>query len=97
MSGYGLAADSEGFIYAVTGNSDNNGTTCNSSHNVAESVIKLSPDLTKLIDLFTPSNVSNLDMNDTDFGSGGVMVVPDQGGPVPHLLAAAARMAECSC
>jgi hypothetical protein len=91
MSGYGLAADSDGFIYAVTGNSDPSGTTYNSSHNVSESVIKLSPDLTKLVDLFTPSNVSDLDKGDLDFGSGGVLVVPEQSGPVPHLLAAAGK------
>ncbi len=91
MSGYGLAADKDGFIYAVTGNSDPAGTTYNSIHNVAESVIKLSPDLTKLVDFFTPANVAVLDENDTDFGSGGVMVAPDQSGSVPHVLAAAGK------
>jgi hypothetical protein len=91
MSGYGLATDSSGYIYAVTGNSDPKGTTYSSTRNIAESVVKISPDLTKLVDLFTPSNVSSLDQGDTDFGSGGVMVVPEQGGPVPHLLAAAGK------
>jgi hypothetical protein len=89
MSGYGLASDRNGFVYVVTGNSDFG--TYDSSRNLSESVIKLSPDLTSVVDLFTPSNVANLDHDDTDFGSGGVLVIPEQNGPQPHLLAAAGK------
>ncbi|MGH7002250.1 MAG: hypothetical protein ACREEA_12175, partial [Stellaceae bacterium] len=76
MSGYALAADQSGFIYAVTGNSDQSGTTYNISRNLAESVVKLRPDLTQVADFFTPSNVGALDQGDVDFGSGGVMALP---------------------
>jgi hypothetical protein len=40
-----------------------------------------------LADFFTPHDQNNLNVNDTDLGSGGVVILPDQsgGGPV-HLL-----------
>ena len=65
MSGYGPAADDEGNIYFITGNSDYSGTTYDGTTNIQESVVKLSPDLSKVIDLFTPSNRGNLDQADT--------------------------------
>jgi hypothetical protein len=91
MSGYGLAADDSGNIVFVTGNSDNSGTTYDGVTNIQESTIKVSSDLTAVVDLFTPSNWSSLDQGDTDFGSGGVMVLPDQPGSTPHLAVAAGK------
>jgi hypothetical protein len=44
-----------------------------------------------VLDLFTPSNVFFLDQGDRDFGAGGVLVLPDQPGPVPHLAVAAGK------
>ena len=58
---------------------------------IEESVIEVSPDLSTVLDLFTPSNVANLDEHDMDFGSGGVMVLPDQPGSIPHLAVAAGK------
>ncbi len=91
MSGYGPAADPDGNIYFVTGNSDYSGTTYDGSTNIQESVVKLAPDLSKVLDIFTPSNQGNLDQGDTDFGSGGAMLVPAQEGSTPHLVAAAGK------
>jgi hypothetical protein len=91
MSGYGLAADDSGNIVFVTGNSDYSGTTYDGVTNIQESVVKVSPDLSTVLDLFTPSNVASLDQSDTDFGSGGVMVLPDQPGSTPHLAVAAGK------
>jgi hypothetical protein len=91
MSGYGLAADDSGNILFVTGNSDYDGTDYDGVSNIQESVVKVSPDLTTLVDLFTPSNVGSLDQGDVDFGSGGVMVLPDQPGSTPHLAVAAGK------
>ncbi len=76
MSGYGVAADPAGDVYFVTGNSDYSGNTYNSATNLSESVVKVSSDLTQVLSFFTPSDVSELDIGDTDFGSGGVMLVP---------------------
>jgi hypothetical protein len=91
MSGYGLAADDSGNILFVTGNSDYSGTTYDGVSNIQESVIKVSSDLTTVLDLFTPSDQSNLDQGDTDFGSGGVLVLPDQPGSISHLAVAAGK------
>jgi hypothetical protein len=91
MSGYGLAADDSGNILFVTGNSDYSGTTYDGVTNVQESVVKVSPDLSSVLDLFTPSDQSQLEQYDADFGSGGVLVLPDQPGSVPHLAVAAGK------
>ena len=91
MSGYGLAADHAGNILFVTGNSDYSGTTYDGITNIQESVVKVSPTLTTVLDLFTPSNQSSLDQADADFGSGGVLVLPNQPGSIPHLAVAAGK------
>jgi hypothetical protein len=92
MSGYGPAADDAGNILFVTGNSDYSGTTYDGVTNIQESVVKVSSNLTTVLDLFTPSNQADLDNADADFGSGGVMVLPDQPGTVPHLAVAAGKV-----
>lgn len=91
MSGYGPAADDAGNILFVTGNSDYSGTTYDGISNIQESVVKVSPDLSTVLDVFTPSNQASLDATDQDFGSGGVMVLPDQPGSTPHLAVAAGK------
>lgn len=91
MSGYGLAADDSGNVLFVTGNSDFSGTTYDGVSNIQESVVKVSPDLTTVLDLFTPKNQASLDQTDADFGSGGVLVLPDQPGTTPHLAVAAGK------
>ena len=92
MSGYGLAADDSGNILFVTGNSDYSGTTYDGVSNIQESVVKVSPNLTTVLDLFTPSNQASLDQSDADFGSGGAMVLPDQTGSTPHLVVATGKV-----
>jgi hypothetical protein len=91
MSGYGPAADDSGNILFVTGNSDFSGTTYDGVTNIQESVVKVAPDLSSVLDLFTPSNWAALDEGDRDFGSGGVMVLPDQPGALPRLAVAAGK------
>jgi hypothetical protein len=91
MSGYAPAVDDSGNVVFVTGNSDYSGTTYDGVTNIQESVVKVSPDLTTVVDLFTPSNQSSLDQGDTDFGSGGALVLPDQSGSIPHLVTAAGK------
>jgi len=91
MSGYGLAADDLGNILGVTGNSDFSGTTYDGVTNIQESAVKVSSDLSTVLDLFTPMDQSNLDKTDADFGSGGIMVLPPQPGPIPRLAVAAGK------
>jgi outer membrane protein assembly factor BamB len=91
MSGYAPAVDDLGNILFVTGNSDPSGNTYDGVTNIQESVVKVYPALTAVKDLFTPSNQPSLDKNDEDFGSGGVLLLPDQPGSIPHLAAAAGK------
>lgn len=91
MSGYAPATDDSGNVLFVTGNSDPSGTTYDGVTNIQESVVKVSPNLTNVVDLFTPSNQATLDQEDGDFGSGGVLVLPDQPGSIPHLAVAAGK------
>ncbi|HVN69347.1 MAG TPA: hypothetical protein VMU38_06850 [Candidatus Binatia bacterium] len=88
MSGYGPAADSAGNVYFVTGNSDYSGNSYDPVNNVAESVVKVSGDLTQLLSVFTPSDESDLDESDADFGSGGVMLLPKSAARLPLAVAA---------
>jgi hypothetical protein len=91
MSGYGVAADLEGNLYFATGNSNPAYNTYTGTTNIQESAVKLSPTLKSVLDLFTPSNVFKLDKYDTDLGSGGVLVIPAQPGPITHLAFAAGK------
>lgn len=78
MAGSGLAADSGGNVYAITANGSWDGAS-----NFSDSFVKLSPNLT-LLDYFTPFNQAALSKVDSDVGSGGVLLVPDQTGAFPH-------------
>ena len=91
MSGYGLAADESGNVVFATGNSDPSGTTYDGVSNIQESVVKVSSELSTVVDRFTPSDESTLDQQDWDLGSGGVLVLPDQSGSKPHLAVAAGK------
>jgi hypothetical protein len=74
QAGFGLAADSGGYLYAITGNGLYDG-----SRNFADSLIKLDGNLT-LQASFAPWNNVELMETDTDFGSGGPVVLPDNTG-----------------
>jgi len=90
MSGYGLAADDVGNVYAVTGNGAPG--SYDGVYAIQESVVQLSNDLSMINSLFTPTDteqndvgVNAMDDGDLDLGAGGVMLLPDQPGPYPHL------------
>jgi hypothetical protein len=87
MSGYGIAADEQGDLFFSTGNSNSVLTD-----NLEESAVGLSPDLSTVVDYFTPYNCAQYDERDEDFGAGGVLL-PEQTG-IPHRAVAAARQRE---
>lgn len=91
QSGYGVAADSNGDIYFATGNSDPHTGSYSAGFNRPDSVVHLAGDLTALVDSFTPSDYFQLDQGDTDLGSGGAMLLPDQAGSTPHLVVAGGK------
>lgn len=94
MAGYAPATDDAGNILFVTGNSDYSGTTYNGVSNIQESAVKVTSTLSTVLDLFTPADQATLDADDEDFGSGGLLVLPDQPGSIPHLAVAAGKDGE---
>jgi hypothetical protein len=91
MSGYGISGGGTGSgarLLFSTGNSDP-GT--NGANNIEESIVKTDGNPANLLGIFTPSNAATLDRGDTDFGSGGAMLLPTQSGNVPYLAVGAGK------
>jgi hypothetical protein len=98
-AGSGLAADTMGTgrIFVATGNGDfpvssnvvpNPAPAPSSSVDFGDSMVQLTASAGQITptDYFTPYNSASLDAADTDLGSGGVLIPPDQGGPYQHIL-----------
>jgi hypothetical protein len=80
MSGQGPSVDDAGHIYAAIGNGTvgkADGSDPNYPANRGESVIKLNPDLMTLVDFFTPNDFQYLNDQDLDYGSAGVLLIPN--------------------
>ena len=104
-SGAGLAADTlgTGRIFVSTGNGDfpvssnvvpNPAPAPSASVDFGDSIVQLTLSSTGAItptDYFTPYNTASLDGADTDLGSGGVIIPPDQSGTYPHTLVEAGK------
>ncbi|HWA03561.1 MAG TPA: hypothetical protein VG819_08535 [Rhizomicrobium sp.] len=86
MSGYSPAIDPDGNVYAVTGNGYFNNQKGKKGY--GESVLRLSPNLKKP-KTFTPQEWQNLNNGDSDFGSGGAMLIPTvEGQQAPPMVVA---------
>jgi hypothetical protein len=92
-AGGGLTSDGSGQIIVATGNgvSPAPGPGKSPPGNLAESVIRLNVNSDGSLsptDFFSPWDAPTMDANDTDFGSGGPMALPDSFGTAshPHLL-----------
>jgi hypothetical protein len=79
----GPAADKAGNIFLATGNGRFD--AAKGGRDYGDSLLKLNGESLKLGDYFAPYNAANLDANDSDLGSGGPMLLPDQSGAYPHL------------
>jgi len=96
-SGSGMSADSNGFIYAATG--DGTYDTTIPITDFGDAILKLSTSINgrnngslNLSDYFVPYDQANLLTDDTDLGSGGVLLLPDQtGGSHVHELVQAGK------
>jgi hypothetical protein len=93
QSGGGLVSDGPGRIIVSTGNgvSPAPGPGTSPPSTLAESVIRLQVNADGTLtakDFFSPTNNSKLDQDDTDFGSGGPLALPNNFGTTahPHLL-----------
>jgi hypothetical protein len=88
------AVDANGNLIFVTGNGGTEGGEFNPNlGDYPETVVKLSTITGQgtVADYFTPFNWDALDKADKDFGSGQVMLLPDQAGPNQHLLVVAGK------
>jgi hypothetical protein len=88
MSNGGPAADAAGNIYFSTAN----GTFRPGTKDFGDSLLKLSP-AGAVLDYFTPSDQDILNSGNIDFGSAGVMLLPDQPGAHPRLIITAGKNA----
>jgi hypothetical protein len=84
MAGGGPAADAQGNVYFMTGNGSFSASAGGKDY--GDSFVKLNGANLGVLDYFTPFDQDNLNRTDSDLGSGGVLLLPDQPGPYPHLL-----------
>jgi hypothetical protein len=85
QAGTGLAADSNFNVFFATGNGTYDGKK--GGDDFSDTVAKLAPPVGNrfpLVDWFTPYNQLDLSNSDADVGSGGVVLLPDQGNGAPH-------------
>lgn len=96
MGSNGPSSDENGNIFLNSGNGDfddnysgfGDSNDSNQS-NYSSSSLRLTPGPNKSVrvrDFFTPQNQSLLSAYDNDFGVMGSILLPDQPGPLPHLL-----------
>jgi hypothetical protein len=92
MTGAGIAADASGNIFIASGNGDFDTTNVPATE-TGDTILKLGTtnQVLTLLDYFTPFDQLDLDNTDTDLGSGGVVLLPDQPGPFPHILVQAGK------
>jgi hypothetical protein len=79
MAGSGVAADANGNLFFPTGNGNYNAGSSFGLTDYGDSVVRLNPITGSTLtvgDYFTPYNQSNLQNNDQDVGSGGLILLP---------------------
>jgi len=76
MTGFAPGVDESGDVYIVTGNGDFAPAPVN---DFGESVLRLDGASLAVKDSFTPANFGLLNLQDMDFGSGGIVLLPDLG------------------
>ena len=84
QSGGGPAADGSGNVFVVTGDGPFDADTGGNSY--GDSVLRLTNGALAVADYFTPYNQQSMGETDSDLGSGGPLVLPDQSVGPPHLL-----------
>ncbi len=95
MAGGGLAVDDNSNIYVSVANGSFDVTNGSTNVNYGDSFLKLTTSNGLAVaDYFTPWNQATLQANDQDLGSGGMMLLPDQPGPVPHEMISGGKPGE---
>lgn len=84
LSDTGPALDSEGNLYVPTGNGTFDANS--GGHDYGDSVLKLDGSTLAIKDYFTPHDQDRISEADSDVGSSGPTLLPDQPGAHKHLL-----------
>jgi hypothetical protein len=85
MTGFAPAVAPNGDLFVATGNGD----FTRNQKDWGESVLRLPSTLVQVQSAFTPAAYAQFNDNDTDFGSGGVMLLPPVAGQIAPPLAVA--------
>ncbi len=93
MSGCGPSADAAGSLYLSTANGPFDFDHGLAGPDFGDSIVRLThgPNGIALSDYFTPYDQSAMARDDLDLGSAGVVVLPDQPGPLAHLVVTSAK------
>lgn len=92
MGGDGLAVDANNNLYFMSGDGNFNAFNGSGGTEYGDSFVKLSSSGgLSVADYFTPQNQAYYRTNDLDVGSGGVMLLPDQPGSIPHMMIGAGK------
>ncbi len=87
QTGGGISADEDGYIYAVTANGSFNIDTGGNDYGDSVLKMKIQSGQFQVVDYFTPANQDTLRNDDLDLGTTSALILPDQTGTYPHLLA----------
>jgi hypothetical protein len=92
MGGCGLSADAAGSIYLIAGNGSFNALNDSGGTEYGNTFIRMTTSSgLGVADYFTPYNQAYLSQHNLDVDSGGLMLLPDQPGPYPHLMTAGGK------
>jgi hypothetical protein len=84
MSGGGPSSDNLGNIFLAAGNGTFDANTGGSDYGSSALRLTFGSSIA-VADYFTPADFPSLNSQDNDMGSGALMLLPTQAGPVPHL------------
>ena len=92
MGGGGMAVDGNNNLFFGTGDGNFTAFENSGGTDYGDTYLKLSTSGgLSVADYFTPNNQAFLQSNDLDVGAGGVLLLPDQPGPFPHLMIGAGK------
>jgi hypothetical protein len=93
MGGGGMAVDDANNLYLTTGDGNFTAFAGSNGRDYGDTYLKLSTaGGLSVADYFTPYTQSYQQVHDQDSGSGGVILLPDQPGPFPHLMVGAGKL-----
>jgi outer membrane protein assembly factor BamB len=90
QAGMGITADPAGDVYFLTGNGPFNADR--GGRNFSDSLVKMTPDLGRVLDYFTPFTQAELEGSDGDFGGGAMIALPDGPGAYRHLAVVSSKI-----